>query len=238
MRVGGLVDEQSLPWPHVVLVNGPSSAGKTSLCRGLQAAVTHPYLCIAFDDFVFAAPGRYYRGADTAEQSQQDEFTAAGVRMVITSPPGAPRSVTAVFGPVFRRLMDGMAPAVRALVDAGNSVIFDHVLHDQRMYESLLNSFDGLDVFTVGVVCPVEILEAREAARGDRVLGRARGLAEVVHGFCGYDVVVDTGHHGPEACVDQVIAALARHQAEPVRPLSNARLSGRPGAPGGAAAVG
>lgn len=39
-------------WPDVVVVNGPSSAGKTTLCRGLQEAITHPYLYIGFDDFV------------------------------------------------------------------------------------------------------------------------------------------------------------------------------------------
>ncbi len=193
----------------MILVNGPSSAGKTTLCRGLQEAILHPYLCIGFDDFVFTSAERYYRGADTAEQSHQDSFTSDGVRMVVTSAPDEPRCVTAVFGPVFRALLDGMAPAVRALVDSGSSVIFDHVLHDQGMYDSVLRSFEGLDVFKLGVVCPVEILEAREASRGDRVLGRARGLADVVHQFCEYDVVVDTGLDGPRSCVDQVLEALA-----------------------------
>jgi chloramphenicol 3-O phosphotransferase len=200
--------------PQVILVNGPSSAGKTTLCRGLQASIAHPYLCIGFDDFVFTAAERYYRGADTAEQSRQDHFTAAGVRMVATSAPGEPMSVTAVFGPVFRSLIDGMAPAVRALVDAGNLVIFDHVLHDEDMYESVVRSFTGLDVFKVGVSCPVEILEAREGSRGDRVLGRARGLAEVVHQFCDYDVVVDTGIDGPQSCVDRVLDALSPRRSE------------------------
>jgi chloramphenicol 3-O phosphotransferase len=71
---------------------------------------------------------RYYRGADTRRQGERDAFTALGVELVTTSPPGAPISVTARFGPVFRRIVDAMAPAVRALVDGDNPVIFDHVL--------------------------------------------------------------------------------------------------------------
>jgi chloramphenicol 3-O phosphotransferase len=196
--------------PDIILVNGPSSAGKTTLCRSLQAAIEDPYLVTAFDDFIFMAPPRYYRGADTSRQGEHDAFTALGVEMVTTSPPGAPLAVTARFGPVFRRILDAMAPAVRALVDGGNAVIFDHVLHDRAMHESCRTAFAGLDVFTVGVTCPIDILEARERDRGDRVLGRARGLAGVVHGFLTYDITVDTGAMTPAACVSAILAALDR----------------------------
>lgn len=194
--------------PDIVLVNGPSSSGKTTLCRALQAKILHPYLCVGFDDFVFFSAPRYYRGTDTSRQTQSDNFTVEGVEMVTTSPPGAPISVTARFGPVFRHVIEAMAPSVRALVDSGNAVIFDHVLHDREMYESCQRAFDGLDVFKVGVMCPIDILEARERSRGDRVMGRARGLVDVVHSFCDYDVVVDTGAADVNACVNRILAAL------------------------------
>jgi len=195
-------------WPDVFLVNGPSSAGKSTLCRALQAAIAEPYLVVGFDDFIFMSAPRYYRGADTARQGEFDAFTALGAELVTTSPPGAPPSVTARFGPVFRRILASMAPAVRALVDGGNAVIFDHVLHDEVMHQSCRSAFAGLDVLSVGVTCPVEILEQRERARGDRVLGRARGLAEVVHSFMSYDVTVDTGAMSTPQCVAAVLHAL------------------------------
>lgn len=175
----------------------------------MQAKIQDPYLVVGFDDFIFMAAPRYYRGADTGRQDERDGFTALGVEMVTTSPPGAPVAVFAKFGPVFRRLIDSMAPAVRALVDGGNAVIFDHVLHDPAMYDSWRRAASGLDVFTVGVTCPIDILEARERERGDRVLGRARGLVDVVHTFCAYDVTVDTGAMDTNACVAEVLEALA-----------------------------
>ena len=196
-------------WPDVILVNGPSSAGTTTLSRALQAKIPRPYLVAGFDDFIFMSAPRYYRGADTGRQAARDGFTAEGVEMVTTSPPGAPPNVAAKFGPVFRRLVDSMAPAVRTLVDGGNAVIFDHVLHDRAMYQSFRRATEGLDVFKVGVTCPLEILETRERARGDRVLGRARGLADVVHAFCDYDVMVDTGGADTDACADAILGALA-----------------------------
>jgi chloramphenicol 3-O phosphotransferase len=88
------------------------------------------------------------------------------------------------------------------------------VLHDRAMYESYRRASAGLDVFTVGVTCPLEVLEARERARGNRVLGRARGLAGIVHGFLAYDVTVDTGASPPQACVAAVLEALAARAAE------------------------
>lgn len=195
--------------PQLILVNGPSSAGKTTLCRALQAALAEPYLVTGFDDFIFMSAPRYYRGANSGRQDERDTFTALGVEMATTSPPGAPSSVTAKFGPVFRRLVDSMAPAVRALVDSGNAVIFDHVLHDRAMYESWRAATAGLDVFSIGVTCPLDILEARERSRGDRVLGRARGLVDVVHSFMTYDLTVDTGTGITGACLSSVTAALA-----------------------------
>jgi chloramphenicol 3-O phosphotransferase len=195
-------------WPDVIHVNGPSSSGKTTLCRALQASILEPYLSVGFDDFIFLSAPRYYLGAGTSAQTATDDFTSQGVEMVTTSPPGAPLSVTAVFGPVFRRLIDAMPVAVRALVDEGNRVIFDDVLHDREMYDGRRRAFEGLDVFTVGVTCAVEVLEERERSRGDRVLGRARGLADVVHSFSTYDVTVDTGASDVDACVDEILAAL------------------------------
>jgi len=195
-------------WPSLILVNGPSSAGKTTLCRALQAAIEQPYLVVGFDDFIFMSASRYYRGADTAQQSERDKWTALGAELVKTSPPDAPVSVTARFGPVFRCLLNAIAPTVRTLIDHGNPVIFDHVLHDRSMYESYLAATVGLDVFTVGVTCPLDVLERRERERGDRVLGRARGLAEVVHSFCTYDIMVDTGVMTTEACVKKILDVL------------------------------
>jgi chloramphenicol 3-O phosphotransferase len=195
-------------WPDLFLVNGPSSAGKTTLCRALQAAISQPYLVVGFDDFIFMSAPRYYRGADTGRQDELDALTAPGVQLVTTSAPGVPASVTARFGPVFRNILQSMAPAVRTLVDGGNAVIFDHVLHDEAMQASCAKAFAGLDVFSVGVTCPIDVLEARERARGDRVIGRARGLAEVVHGFIGYDLMVDTGAMSPQACTAAILAAV------------------------------
>jgi len=56
-----MTTETAKRWPDLVLVNGPSSAGKTTLCRALQAAIPSPYLVAGFDDFIFMSAQRYWR---------------------------------------------------------------------------------------------------------------------------------------------------------------------------------
>lgn len=53
----------------------------------------------------------------------------------------------------------------------------------------LLNPFD---VFFVGLHCPLEILEQREALRGDRRIGDAKADFESTHSFGSYDLELDS----------------------------------------------
>ncbi len=66
-------------WPDVFLVNGPSSAGKSALCRALQAAIERSYLVAGLDDFVFMSAPRYFRGGDTGHQGAIDKCTRRAV---------------------------------------------------------------------------------------------------------------------------------------------------------------
>jgi chloramphenicol 3-O phosphotransferase len=47
-------------------------------------------------------------------------------------------------------------------------------------------------VFFVGLRCPVDVLEARERARGDRRAGEARSDDAIVHGYGEYDLEIDS----------------------------------------------
>jgi len=179
-------------WPDIILVNGASSSGKSTLCKALQKTFVHPYLHFSFDDLIFMSPKRYYGSSDTHTQTEDNEFIEQGVKLVTSSAPGAPLEVEAVFGPVFQKIIKAMPDVVKTLVKNGNSVIFDHVIHDEEMALDLERCFTGLKVLKIGVYCPPEILEEREKQRGDRVLGRARGLLGVVHKYMEYDLKVDT----------------------------------------------
>ena len=198
--------------PEIILINGSSSAGKSTLSKALQDELNHPYLHWGFDDLIYMSARRYWEDAGRPVPQRTSEVSLQGVEMVEIRKPGLPSAVVAHFGPVLRVVVDSMAPVVATLVKSGNSVIFDHVFHDQKMYDDCVHCFAPYDVFTVGVDCSLDVLEERERARGDRVIGRARGLYDVVHSFCTYDVQVDTSNATVEESVKTIKSALQKRR--------------------------
>jgi len=97
------------------------------------------------------------------------------------------------------KLFEGFYRSVAALVRCGNQVIVDTIAHANgaQVFKPLFKSFN---VVYVAVRCPVEELERREKARGDRVPGLARSQFAEVHNFLQPDVEVDTHEHQAEEC--------------------------------------
>lgn len=169
----------------VILLNGVGSAGKSSIAKALQTITAQPFLHVAMDAFLDMMPARLWDHPDgiTFETVRQD---------------GKP-SVIIRTGPVAERLMRGMRGAIAAMAREGNNLIVDDVLIEDEMteYAALLSGF----VFrTVGVFAPLDVLEARERARGDRLIGLARWQYDRVHRGRRYDLDLDGASATPLEC--------------------------------------
>lgn len=172
----------------MIVLNGGSSSGKSSLARSLQAALAEPWLTFGVDDFVNALPA-----------SLQD--SDAGIEI-------APDGGVSV-GPAFRALDAAWTTGIAAMARAGAHVIIDDVFlggpDSQGRWQRALGD---LPVLWVGVHCDPATAAAREAARGDRVHGMAELQADLVHRGVTYDLEVDTTHTDPTECA-RVIAVHA-----------------------------
>jgi chloramphenicol 3-O phosphotransferase len=166
----------------VIILNGASSSGKTSIVRALQEVLDEPYLDAGLDRFLWTLPKRYM------ERPLWDEVLGLAVEA----------------GPVGHRLVFGMHRALVALVAAGNNVIVDHVLVEPAWLRDCAMVFNGARAFLVGVRCPLEVLEQRERERRDRTLGQARAQHRLVHAHAIYDIEVDTSVDSAEACALQI----------------------------------
>ncbi|MYT72265.1 MULTISPECIES: AAA family ATPase [unclassified Streptomyces] len=167
---------------HVIVLNGGSSSGKTSIARALQEVLPGIWLTLGTDTFVAALPS-----ADAGI-----EFGADG---------------TVTVGPEFRTAEAAWITGVAAMAAAGARIVVDEVFlggpaSRSRWHRAL--AAHALNVLWVGVHCAPEVAARREATRGDRITGMAAKQAELVHAGVAYDVVVDTGTRSAEACAREI----------------------------------
>ncbi len=175
--------------PRIILLNGVGSVGKSSIAKALQTITRDPFLYVAMDAFLEMLPEALWGHPD-------------GIVFETVQEGGKP-SVIIRSGPTAERLLGGMRQAIAAMARQGNNLIVDDVLleGDNAAYEAALA---GLDIVKVGVFAPLDILEEREAARGDRTIGLARWQFDRVHKDMTYDLEVDTSRATATQCAEMI----------------------------------
>lgn len=174
---------------RIILLNGVGSVGKSSIAKALQTMTTAPFLHVQMDAFLEMLPEASFGHPDgiTFETVQED---------------GKP-SVVVRTGPVAERAFRGMRHAIAAMAAQGNDMIVDDVLlgSEKAEYVRLLSSFE---LFLVGVFAPLDVLEARERERGDRLIGLARWQYDRVHKDMKYDLEVDASSATSMECAELI----------------------------------
>lgn len=166
---------------RVILLNGASSSGKSSIVRAFRERIDAPFWHVSFDKLHEAdvLPMARLRAGD---------FAWADIRETVFE--------------AFHR-------SLPAYAGAGADLIVEHIVETRPWRDRLLDLLDGLDVFAVGVHCPLEELERRERARGDRPVGDAARDFATCHLHMIYDVEIDSREPSEESA-ERIIAAWRR----------------------------
>ena len=181
----------------IILLNGASSSGKSSIAIELQSLLKEPCMHLGIDTVFTMIPAKCKCN------------NPPGLKAFVWEPKNkGAQEVHISVGPLGHKIMTGFHRACAALCSSGINLILDHFLFEPRWTRECLQLFRPFDVCFVGLQCPVEILERREKERGDRQIGLARFSAKQVHKGNKYDIELDTSCYLPRECAEQIIEAL------------------------------
>jgi chloramphenicol 3-O phosphotransferase len=125
--------------PQVILLNGASSSGKSTLARELLKELPHPYL--------------HY---------SSDLLVAGGVL------PNVNRDVDDTpwsWNVIRPKFFDGFHRSIAQFAEAGNLLLVEHVVEYESWLRDLVKYLAPYKVLYVGVTCPVHEIERREKLR-------------------------------------------------------------------------
>ncbi|MHB1089340.1 MAG: chloramphenicol phosphotransferase CPT family protein [Acidimicrobiales bacterium] len=172
----------------VVVLNGGSSAGKSTIASSLQTLLTEPWLTFGVDNLIDAL------GPAATKSSSVLTFSADG---------------TVGVGELFRQVEDTWFQGLATIARSGTGVIIDEVFLGGAASQSRLSSaLTDLKVLWVGVHCDPEVASLRELSRADRVKGMARTQSSIVHEGVSYDVEVDTSDMSALECANVILRSM------------------------------
>jgi chloramphenicol 3-O phosphotransferase len=166
----------------VIVLNGTSSSGKTTIARALQNVLApRIFLNFSIDSILYTLPP-----AILERLGRGDHDAALDV----------PALVRAYYG------------CVRELLAQRHDLVIDNAVTSSSRAALLHEAVAGHDALIVGLTCDAATLEARERQRGDREPGMAVKQARTIHDWLRYDLMIDTAALSPEEAAGRIVAAL------------------------------
>ena len=194
---------------QIVILNGPSRSGKTSIAQAMQETHDELWMNIGMDLHIAATAPAYRPGVGLRPQRAEGHVSEPG------------RVELRVLEDLVPVLYAAMYESIAAHARLGLNVVTDVYHHDY--YSSppgILNACArrllGLPVLFVGVLCPIDVIwERREATWGqhreaadDRLL-----LAVELHQRAArqhsYDMALDTSRLTPDECAEAIRQRIA-----------------------------
>jgi len=171
----------------IVLLNGTSSAGKTSISKELinQKEILFHHLSI--DDF-FKNYNEFIdnKFPDSEPTREVDDQVVAHI--------------------LFDSIISVYYSTIKLFSEMGLNVIVDTVIDNDKRFNDYLDVLFDYPTLFVGVICSKEELARREQTRGDRTIGLANSQFDKVYCFNEYDLEVNTEELNPIECAEKILS--------------------------------
>jgi chloramphenicol 3-O phosphotransferase len=168
----------------VVVLNGPTGSGKTTIARALLRQADQPWLHLGIDALVDGLDPRWLDQAVTWEAERPDVH------------------------PLAHGLAATLRSSVAASARIGVNVISDDLFLDESWARGWRDALTGIAALFVRVDADQEDLDGRERIRGDRISRLAGKQLAYIHAHADYQLRLDTSKMSPDECAAAILAAL------------------------------
>lgn len=169
---------------HLILINGASSAGKTSTCEAFQNLSEELYVKLGIDKFWLAIPSKQLKIMQaTSEFYQTSTYYRDGKPYFHITP-----------GPSLDAVIYASYKAIASYLKEGINVISDQIFWKPEWFRAALKDFNPYQVFFVGLFVADDEGARREQQRDQenaRAEGWSRCSALVTHTNMEYDIEID-----------------------------------------------
>ncbi|ANF97840.1 chloramphenicol phosphotransferase CPT family protein [Paenibacillus bovis] len=169
----------------IVLLNGTSSSGKTSISNELINQKEILFHHLSLDEFF----------------DNYNDFV--NNKLIGTSPKEIDHQVVSQI--VDDSVFSVYHSTVKLFSEMGLNVIADTVMDSDKRFNECLDMFADQSVLFVGVQCSKEELARREQKRGDRNIGLADFQFDQIYRFDEYDLKVNTEALNPAECAKEIL---------------------------------
>lgn len=198
------------PMPCLLIINGTSSTGKTSLARALQVRWPTPLVYLGLDSWItMTLSPEYWDPATRLSDIKHDAKVQQGTHFILPHSDNNPSPWPKVdSGPVSDQLVFQMHATAVQLWQQGFSVVLDCVLLKPSWREDLANRSRDTSRCWIQMTASDSILAQREQQRGDRMNGVFRSLAPIIHQGVHYDLSIDSSQLSVEQACQTVLTWL------------------------------
>jgi len=165
---------------RVILLNGASSAGKSTLARNLQLLLKEAAMIFSMDDYLAMSRGKHETALDAVRESGLPFIESFHATIAEAARKGALVIVDHVIG------------------------------ESRRWIQDLLNRLDGIPRILVRVECRQDVLLERERRRTDRTPAPAHAQRQHagIYRHFPHDFSIDTSADTPRKCAMRLISLL------------------------------
>jgi chloramphenicol 3-O phosphotransferase len=184
----------------LIVVNGTSSSGKTSVIKCLQETMSETWLTFGVDTLISGLPIPLLAIDDDAQiaiRAPRTTYREGGMTL------HADGHISV--GPEYRRIEVAFHEGLAAMMRAGVRLILDEVfLEGSRSQERLRANFPDAHIVWIGVTCEPVVATERERLRRDRVIGMVAAQLPEVHKGVEYHFVVASDARSPRDCANDI----------------------------------